>query len=72
MGKKAPKASRKLAAKGELKRQIQERHKHQKVKKQINIRKAQKAAKANGKSNGKSREKNAVSDDREDETEENK
>lgn len=35
MGKKAPKASRKLAAKGEIKRQIQQRRKHQKVKKQF-------------------------------------
>ena len=42
MGKKAPKASRKLAASGELKRKIQERHKQQKVKKQIKNRKATK------------------------------
>ncbi|GJJ07386.1 hypothetical protein Clacol_001588 [Clathrus columnatus] len=39
MGKKAPKASRKLAAKGGIKRQIQERHKRQKIKKQIDRRK---------------------------------
>ncbi|KAF8507692.1 Noc2-domain-containing protein [Hysterangium stoloniferum] len=67
MGKKAPKASRKLAAKGELKRQIQERHKHQKVKKQINIRKAQKAAKANGKSKGRGHDKGEDGDEEDDE-----
>ncbi|KAF8591770.1 Noc2-domain-containing protein [Ramaria rubella] len=55
MGKKAPKASRKLAAKGELKRQIQERHKHQKVKKRLDGRKAQKTAKP-GKNKGKEKE----------------
>ena len=55
MGKKAPKASRKLAAKGEIKRQIQERHRHQKVKKRIDGRKnqTQKVSKSNLKERGK-------------------
>jgi hypothetical protein len=58
MGKKAPKASRKLAVKGEIKRQIQERHKHQKLKKRIDGRKAQKVAKSkeHGKARGKENE----------------
>jgi nucleolar complex protein 2 len=68
MGKKAPKASRKLAVKGELKRQIQERHKHQKVKKRLDGRKVQKGTKA--KENGKGKEKEAVLDEEDDDDEE--
>lgn len=47
MGKKAPKASRKLAVKGGIKRQIQERHKRQKIKKQIDRRKNKKPGTVN-------------------------
>lgn len=66
MGKKAPKASRKLAAKGEIKRQIQERHKHRGLKKRIEGRKAQRVAKSkeHGKDSGKENHKvRHVSDD---------
>lgn len=69
MGKKAPKASRKLAAKGELKRQIQERHKHQKTKQRIDTKRAQKAR---GKGKGKVVEDGEEAEEEEDQKKDSK
>lgn len=45
MGKKATKATKKFAASGQLKKQIQSRHKHQQIKKKVQGRRAGKPTK---------------------------
>lgn len=68
MGKKAAKATRKFAQSGELKRKIQERRKHAKVKKEATQRQAIKSAKERerAKSNdGKGGKSGAAGDDSE-------
>ena len=59
MGKKANKATRKFAASGQLKKTIQQRRKHQDIKRKVERRK--------GSKKGKARETEAADDGDEDE-----
>jgi nucleolar complex protein 2 len=75
MGKKANKASRKYAASGQLKKEIQARRKHQQVKRTIERRKGAKAKPVNGvneikgKGKGKGKEREVVDDNEDDDVE---
>jgi nucleolar complex protein 2 len=73
MGKKANKASRKYAASGQLKKEIQARRKHQQVKRTIERRKGAKAKPVNGvseiKGKGKGKEREVVDENEDDDVE---
>lgn len=71
MGKKAPKASRKYAASGQLKKEIQARKKHQQVKRNIERRKGNGRAKGDaGEKNGGIRSRTKAEEDSDEEHEE--